>query len=450
MRVLFYQDLLTDKHDWTWRVGHIWKDTVVQRQLQESGVECRMLVNELGRGEALKYGLEERDLIVVPAAEVQAALIDPHDKINHLFHERFFYQLAEHDGPGLRFRQWWQSLTASAHWHPEIWQRRYALAVHDRLRAVLTKTITGFAPDLITTWCPIPFVATLAPRAKILHKEAGFFGMAPFPWSHYFDPRGFHAHSWLRHHFAEARTTSPAAQNALARLQAEFVPLIREHSPYRQRLQELRAQYRRLVVVALQANNYFLFDRSCPYRSQAEILLDIARHVPPDVGLLVTQHLSHPLLSGLERDRLLSRHPNLILDAAFETFHAPSQYLLAEADLLITIGSAVGWLAGFLGKPMVTLADCHLTPLSAVRSLGELPALLENPTAAPIDTAHLAWVLFHYSIPESVYQRPGFARSIFERFPGDAPFREPVLPYEDYADLIIHEANRTIPVARGG
>ena len=202
-------------------------------------------------------------------------------------------------------------------------------------------------------------------------------------------------------------------------------------------------------MVALQANNYFLFDRSCGYRSQAHVLIDVASHLPADAAVLVTRHPNTDL-TALECSFLRQRFPNLILDGEFERVQAPTQYLLAEADLLVTIGSAVGWMAGFLRKPMVSVADCHLTPLSAVGRLADLPALLADPARAPADDAHLAWVMFHYSIPQSLYDRDGFARRLFERFRRrDAdPFADPVLPYAEYAELIAGTARRDSPQVR--
>jgi hypothetical protein len=192
-----------------------------------------------------------------------------------------------------------------------------------------------------------------------------------------------------------------------------------------------------------------LFDRSCAYRSQAQVLLDVASHLPENAAILVTRHPSTDL-TVQECLYLRQRFPNLVIDREFDQIQAPTQYLLAEGDALVTIGSAVGWMAGFLGKPMVSVADCHLSPLSAVDRLADLPALLANPSRARIDDAHLAWVMFHYSIAQSLYDRDGFARRLFERFhrrdPG--PFAEPVLPYAEYADLIAGTACRDLPVAR--
>ena len=206
MRVLFYEDPLTERHNWAWRVGHIWYDAVTLRRLREQGVACRMVVNELGRDEAVARGCDEADLVVVPEAELRAVLPDPQERVNYLFHDRFFYDLHRTDGPRERARLWWRLLGGD---RAHALMRRYALDVHDRLRDFYRARLGGFVPDVVTAWCPVPFLRTLFPRAEALVKEAGFFGATPFPWSHYYDPCGFHAHSWPRRHFARAARPTP-------------------------------------------------------------------------------------------------------------------------------------------------------------------------------------------------------------------------------------------------
>ncbi|MFO0876912.1 MAG: hypothetical protein U0840_06030 [Gemmataceae bacterium] len=454
MKILFFEDPLTDKNDIYWRMGHIVLDYPIYKNLVQAGVECRMLTNEYGRECALQAGLPSEHVITLPEAEVIDCLPDPQERIHHLFHEQEHYEGQVQKEPGWLGRM--RSLFSRQPYHAPAQDARrvYAESTIHALAALFRHRLQGYRPDLILSWYPIPYLRRLLPGIPVLYKEAGFFGSPPFPWSHYSDPCGFHAHSWIRRY--PTRAEAPAGIPALERLRAHFLPLIRQANPFVQRMQHLRSCFRKLVLVALQANNYYLFDRSCPYRSQAHVLYDILRELPRDIGVIPTLHPGHGIVSPTERHQIYTSHPNCLFLPEAELFQAPSQYLLQDCDAVITLGSAVGWHALFHRKPLITLADCHLNPAASFPTVQALVKAFARGCNLPNRDAHLAWVIFHYSIPQSVYQRPGWAAKYYQSAINthatnlESYYSEPALAYDDYVQEIIHTASSNIPLKKAG
>ncbi|VTS07486.1 capsular polysaccharide export protein, LipB/KpsS family [Tuwongella immobilis] len=451
MQVLLYEDPLTDKNDLTWRFGHLRLDAAIYHSLVNSGHRCQMLTNEFGAEVAAEAQIAPEDCIAIPEQELIDALPHPQERIHHLFHERHYYDFnpSQSRDESLAARIKRSIRRAIAPPTPQQAKRAYADATLTQLAEVFRRHLAGTAPDWIVTWYPIPYLRQLFPHSKILYKEAGFFGTAPFPWSHYFDPCGFHAHSWMRR-FPE-RAIAPEGIPFVQQLRDYFLPIIRQASPFRASVDALRSRYARLVLVALQANQYYLFDQSCPYRSQAHVLLDILRQLPPDTAVIPTLHPGHGTLTADELATIRRQYPNCEYLPETERFMAPSQYLLPDVDAVITLGSAVGWHALFHQKPLLIIADCHLSRAATYSSIAQLCHAWNHATPPPIDDAHLAWIMFHYSIPQSLYQRPDFAASILQpALTANLPnyFNAPIRPYAEITQEILATSNSQLPIPK--
>lgn len=246
----------------------------------------------------------------------------------------------------LRQREIFEAFGSSDYLEISIaWQNRtYREEQVTRTSALYSRKLGGFEPDLIVCFSAVPYLERLFPSALIFHKEYSIFSRKPYPQTWFFDPCGMYDRTFLNVFSRDIRKTSIPDKGR--RLLRDFKhgcrELIRSASPFRPLLSEMREKHRALALLPLQFSGYVGFDSFIGHRSQYDFLLDVLERAPDDVGVVVTTHPDYNHMTDEVIEYLRYQHANFIYDRSFETYCAPSQYLLADVDSVITVSSSIG------------------------------------------------------------------------------------------------------------
>jgi len=283
--------------------------------------------------------------------------------------------------------------------------------LEERLAGFFAKALDGFRPDVIVTISPSPYWRRLFPGVTLLHFELGLFSRHPYPHVFYLYPLGVFRNSVPGVYSGQlkAMKASGEDQALLGCLRTEFTRRILNHTPFNQLEMELRARYRRLLLLPLQFAGEFGFDLHCYYDRQGSFLIDVIQRVSPDTAVIVAEHPTALWLGDKiddqTREFVRRYYPNVFFapGAAEGLYHA-GQILLHHVDAVASVSSSLGMQAVFFNKPLLALGSSHLAQYAAWRSVEEF-----NREAAQEGdwTGAMAWLLRHYYLPVHLCQSAG-------------------------------------------
>lgn len=270
----------------------------------------------------------------------------------------------------------------------------------------LGQAVRDFEPGIILTFAAsAEYLKSLWPNARIIYVEAGAFSRPPFPASLIFDPAGIYNESpFARAGKSLAQTTQAEPRMLAARFRDAALNKIRQQSPFG--ANGFERKFEKLVLLPLEVSNSDSLDGQSPYRSRFEYLFDIAAQTPREIGLIVTEDERWgEVLTELPPQGNLTfiaeKFPNLILDARFRKYAHSSQFLVPMVDGVWSVSSPVGVQAALFGKHLGSPRAARNAPLADALSPAEFFAMLG--TAPPDRTAELAWYLFHYAVPDTLF-----------------------------------------------
>lgn len=375
MRILFYEDPLTDHRSMLWRAPHIALDASWMLTLLDAGHDVRMVLGTPLRTVASEANLPPEKVFEVEEQAIIVKLDDPHLDVNRLLHRYHRRPDCVNDA---------RSELAST-----------TVAI---LRRIAEETLGDFCPEIIITWVPVPHLRELFPDALILHKETGVTSRSPFAPSYYLDPLGFHDRSALAS--LNAIVPSSSAKSAFPIYKSALQRTLTQTGDCGKWI-DRRREFTQSILLATQVSGTFFFDGACSYRSQSHLVLDVLDAIGRDVAVLVTQHPDHPWMRHC--DAQFFEHSNLIL--ADDLGVGGSQYLLPHVDAVATVSSSVGLQASLWNRPLVALGSSHLNRLTEYVGPESIAAALRSKT----DGADVgAWLAFHYCYLDSWVRRPGW------------------------------------------
>lgn len=380
MRALFYHDPVPELgRPFLWKYFVQWSARMRQAL---PAAECRFLMADVMRGWAEAQG--------VPPAEILGM------REEHL-----------REASDVRAPNW------NRYWY----EGRFSGEDRERTGQFIQSRLGDFVPDLIFVHSPAPFLRATFPGATLLHYESGLLKFPPFPMSFYFDPEGFFSQSWLARNAEQlrSRTLSAEQQQQLDALRKLFVDdLLIAKSPFRQLMAAHAGRFPRRVLLPLQFGNFFGFDSNCPFHSQFEYARWVLERTPPDVGVVLTQHVYFEMLEDEALAFLKSRFPNLIHEPLFEDYNTASQFLLGEVDAVVTVTSSVGMQSLWWRKPLIAVGHSHLTAAAD----GDDPARVHEIIEAgwpPWKDAMLFWLLTRYYVPAAYVYSDSWLPGFLER-----------------------------------
>lgn len=296
------------------------------------------------------------------------------------------------------------------------WQRR----THDegqlaRTAELYLRKLDGFVPDVIITFSAAPHLTRLFPDALLLHQEYSVFSRKPYPETWFFDPCGLFDRSFPNTFAAEIRRQrlSGREKRLLHDFKQSCQDLVRRASPFGSFMSEARSRHRALALLPLQFSGYVAFDAFVGHRSQYDFLVSVLERAPDGVGIVVTTHPEYNTMSRAVAEYLTHKYPHFIHSPDFETYHSPSQYLLADVDSVITVSSSVGLQALLWDRPVINPGGVWrcIAASSDVRDTPRDPGDFHSDER----DAFLFWILTRYAATRARIADGNWLSSFLER-----------------------------------
>ncbi len=304
-------------------------------------------------------------------------------------------------------------LKSLCHWQKEQNSDSYGKYLANLYR----KCLQDFTPDLIITDTPVPFLQDLYPDALILHLEYSLFSRAPYPKTFFLDPWG-RSNQAFNSRFAQQINELPYDPENLRRDREKltsfrnliFTALHRSHETDRF-VRKYYQKYRMLFILPLGTDRNYEIEAHSVYPSQLEFLEHVMSSVPPDIGIILTQHPVEPLYSEQQIDVLKLSYPNLIHEPISGRIANFSQVLLSYIDGAVVQFGTIGLQSAFLNRYLIS--PCGY--FSGIADVTDLKNFSDVTKKKPRDRDNFfLWNMSHYAIPEKYLCQSAFLRQYIE------------------------------------
>ena len=316
----------------------------------------------------------------------------------------------------------------------------------DATQMELDKAMPSEDWDLIVTFGE-EFRYRAPPNTMKLALESSPFSRYPF------QPTLFADHSGLFRNSAPSRFFGPASEQGHL-VDREVAVAVRDNAKSALdsfRSLKFKREFEKHLLLPLQASNYSSFDAqvdpSC--NSQIDYLFQTIDQVPPDVGVVVTEH---PEVDSLERKRnfheicqgLKSLFPNVVYLPRAKFFPSASFGLLQLIDAVWTTASNIGPVADFLGKPVGTPPNSHVAYAATAHSIPQLvESINQNPSESDLVRSVYGWMFQRYLLPHDKAKNPTWFHNYLQKriqsFHQDSSSPQSFVPTDLSADDFINK-----------
>ncbi len=236
-----------------------------------------------------------------------------------------------------------------------------------------------FIPDIIIVWeSPTKYLKEIFPDSKIIYQMPGFFSRPPFA-------NLISVDTGILESTLPPKSTNLIHENkcALQELRQKESQFLTTVSPVEDIVNEIRSSFKRVILLPLQIDNYFMINSVISEnKTQFDILIDLLSELPLDHALLVTNYKSKDTQSEVLTEPginyLRNRFSNFIYRKETDNLPWVSQFITPLVDAVITVSSSVGYQAAFWKKPLLTLGQSHLTHFSTATTLAQLVEQTNN------------------------------------------------------------------------
>ncbi len=251
--------------------------------------------------------------------------------------------------------------------------RNYKAGEINYLQKIISSHLpNNFQPDVIFVWeSPMYFLEKIFPSARIIYQIPGFFSRAPFPEFIKFD-------KGLLNRADDAVCTAdkqPSVDGDLEQLRNVDKIFFHSLNLVEPLISEFKQKFKGLVLLPLQIDHYFMVDYQLQRKSQFDIVLDLLKKSPSNIGVLITNYWSGNLRSAVLSEEnvnyLREKFENFIYIEKFNSIQSVSQLLLPMVDGVYTISSSVGYQAAYWGKPVLSIGKSHISKYNTANNLEE-------------------------------------------------------------------------------
>ena len=281
---------------------------------------------------------------------------------------------------------------------------------------LMLKKFKGNTFDIIITFSPVEYLKKIYPSVLFLHYEYGMFSRKPYPRTYYLDPINSNGYSYLDKYYSKIKNIDFKEKDKFLNFLKKLSNVILKDNPFEDEIKKLKKEYKYLILLPLQASNYWIFDFETEYKSQFEYLEDILIKTLKfkNIGVIVTQHSSNIFLNNEKTVKYLKeKYSNFILLETTKHYFEVSPLIVPYVDAVITISTSVGFHALLWDKKIITLGKSYLKRLSDTNNLNNLDKVLE------LDTKDrkkiLYWLLTRYYIPEDYIKNSKWISNFLER-----------------------------------
>jgi hypothetical protein len=202
--------------------------------------------------------------------------------------------------------------------------------------------LSGFNPDIIISFTPVPFLRNIYDRALIFYHEAAFVSRPPYTETYYFDPMGmsFSERSFFNHFGESIRqiNLNEVQKRQIRKLKFEVQQFVRSRSPFDEIVLPYKDNYDYLALLPLpRMDTYTFYSRfKAKFRNPYEFVNFVLSRIPRNVGLIVVPHPDYySMLDDSTVAYLKNTYSNFIFHHSFLQYQAPSQFLLSYADIVL-------------------------------------------------------------------------------------------------------------------
>ena len=281
---------------------------------------------------------------------------------------------------------------------------------------LMLKKFKGNTFDIIITFSPVEYLKEIYPSVLFLHYEYGMFSRKPYPRTYYLDPINSNGYSYLDKYYSKIKNIDFKEKDKFLNFLKKLSNVILKDNPFEDEIKKLKKEYKYLILLPLQASNYWIFDFETEYKSQFEYLEDVLIKTLKfkNIGVIVTQHSSNIFLNNEKTVKYLKeKYSNFILLETTKHYFEVSPLIVPYVDAVITISTSVGFHALLWDKKIITLGKSYLKRLSYTNNLNNLDKVLE------LDTKDrkkiLYWLLTRYYIPEDYIKNSKWISNFLER-----------------------------------
>ena len=281
---------------------------------------------------------------------------------------------------------------------------------------LMLKKFKGNTFDIIITFSPVEYLKEIYPSVLFLHYEYGMFSRKPYPRTYYLDPINSNGYSYLDKYYSKIKNIDFKEKDKFLDFLKKLSNVILKDNPFEDEIKKLKKEYKYLILLPLQASNYWIFYFETVYKSQFEYLEDVLIKTLKfkNIGVIVTQHSSNVFLNNEKTVKYLKeKYSNFILLETTKHYFEVSPLIVPYVDAVITISTSVGFHALLWGKKIITLGKSYLKRLSDTNNLNNLDKVLE------LDTKDrkkiLYWLLTRYYIPEDYIKNSKWISNFLER-----------------------------------
>ena len=218
---------------------------------------------------------------------------------------------------------------------------------------LMLKKFKGNTFDIIITFSPVEYLKEIYPSVLFLHYEYGMFSRKPYPRTYYLDPINSNGYSYLDKYYSKIKNIDFKEKDKFLDFLKKLSNVILKDNPFEDEIKKLKKEYKYLILLPLQASNYWIFDFETEYKSQFEYLEDVLIKTLKfkNIGVIVTQHSSNVFLNNEKTVKYLKeKYSNFILLETTKHYFEVSPLIVPYVDAVITISTSVGFHALLWGK----------------------------------------------------------------------------------------------------
>ncbi len=229
----------------------------------------------------------------------------------------------------------------------------------DNLYNLYRKKLGSWIPDIIIS---IEFhnkiFDYIFPEAQQITFYGGIFKRGIVPPTFSFDPIGSAINPFFNNYINEIDSLNITDEEncIIENLKNNLSKLIEKYNPIKDLVNNYKKQFDYLLLLPCQFNNHYGFDTESDFKTQWEMISYVMRKVPPNVGVIVTEHGHYKFLKGgvFKQGGFLdwfnTRYKNFIYIEELNQYSTSSLWLMPYIDGVINTSSNVGLLSIMFNK----------------------------------------------------------------------------------------------------
>lgn len=301
-------------------------------------------------------------------------------------------------------------------WYNEFYSEK---EINDYKKLMLDK-FKAINFDIIIAFSPVPYFKEIFPNASIFYYEFGMFSRPPYPVTFFLDPVGPGGYSYIKKFNSQIFKNleiSAYEEKLFQTFLDEAKKIVLKDNPFSKKIEKLRHKYKKIILLPLQFNNFYLYDLEIDYKSQFEYLEDVLIKTSKldDVGILVTQHPGAKVLSTENIKYFEENYSNFIFLKDSLNYSSVSQLIIPFVDAIITVSSSIGYHVLLWEKKLIALGKNYFKIFSDSNNLDEVEKIFEVPYKKEKRKKLLYWIITNYLIPEDYIKNGEWLNKYFKR-----------------------------------